>query len=441
MGCITVDSVGSESRLVVGRECLGKSQSNGPINLRLENSMSKLARRFAKTSICGLAVLSMFPLGVSMANAEPRPKEGTFTLEQFENGEYRVLSEDHGGGQAFAAVNRTSSAPEGGDSSVFLTEHPDSGDIAITDASLLTSESTKESGAIVSATNDYVDISWADLSGIQSYLVYKDGEPVSEVRGTSFRDELVSPGDVIDYRVEARLPRADAEGRIWGLTAVVPGGNSTSLDSMREQILAYGELLAVNKQAVIQHQTFIPQAKIDPPPVGCSYKKPYKFGGDNRGFQASGSPYKTKVQATVTFSGSGGVTTTAAKVGSTKVYNSSGKLVATKTATGTTLRASKLSASSGTSVDVRFQIAAGNPFCTSSVLKNSIEAQFVMTVTKSGSWSIRSGTHKQMPNHELYIYGSSNRWISAYRAKYANATCLVNGVCAKANMTGFYGKY
>lgn len=404
--------------------------------------MFESTRRYLRISACGLAMISLGPLNLSAAHAEPGVPAGVFTLQDFEAGGYRILSEDSGKGdrQSLTDVSTLSSSPEAGNPFVFLAEHPDSKEIAIVDASLLTSESTRDAGAIVSSTADYVDISWAELPGIKSYLIYKNEELISGIDGSSYRDEVVTPGDVIDYRVEARLPEADSEGRIWGLTAVVPGGDSGSIDSMQQEILEQSVILASNTQANVQHQTFIPQARINAPPVGCSYKPPYKFGGDNRGFLASGSPYRTKVQATAKFSGSGTVTT-ASKVGSTKVYNSAGKLVATKTATGNTLKATRLSASSGSSIDIRFQIASGNPFCTKTALKNSIEAQFIITVTKSGSWSIRSGTHKQMPNHELHIYGSSKRWVSAYRAKYANATCLVNGACAKANMTGFYGKY
>ena len=289
------------------------------------------------------------------------------------------------------------------------------------------------------ANPDFVDLSWAAIAGVDEYRVYKENILIAQTSRTSIRDDDVKPGQVISYRIESKLPENGSDARTWGLLVTVPsfdGDSESSLtQSLEDQVVA----LAAYSGAQVQYQTFIPQAKINAPPAGCgSYNYPHKFGGDDRGYLAAGYPYRTKVQANITFSGSGSVTSSKG-LGSTKVYNSSGKLLATKTATGTTLTASRLSASTANSVDVRFTVRAGNPFCTQ--FPNSISGQFTITVTKSGSWSIITGTHKQMPNHEIYIHSSTGGWKTAYRRTYANSGCLINGVCPNANMTGYYGKY
>lgn len=122
-----------------------------------------------------------------------------------------------------------------------------------------------------------------------------------------------------------------------------------------------------------------------------------------------------------------------------KAYNSSGALLATKTASMANMSATRLGASTGSSVDVRFYVVATNPFC--SGFPNSIEAIFTITVTKTGNWSIISGSHKQMPNQELYIHSNSGGWVTAYRRDYADATCLINGACSSVQMGGRYGTY
>jgi hypothetical protein len=69
---------------------------------------------------------------------------------------------------------------------------------------------------------------------------------------------------------------------------------------------------------------------------------------------------------------------------------------------------------------------------------------FVLTVTRSGSWVIISGSHRQMPNHELYIaHGglAAERWTTAYARSYASVECLVAVLCERVSMTGFSGTY
>lgn len=88
-----------------------------------------------------------------------------------------------------------------------------------------------------------------------------------------------------------------------------------------------------------------------------------------------------------------------------------------------------------TYVDVRMGVQVGNPFCS----MNSIEGAFSITLTRSGSYTIFSGQHRQMPNHEIFLQGSSGGTERViYQRQYAS---LVNMACPPANMGGYTGPF
>ncbi len=364
-------------------------------------------------------------------------KAPTFTVDRYLHGDYVVVNPaEPDESEPSQNTGRTNPPNVVG---FELVADRTTGERAIVDTTLLTSKAAREAPAMVAVTAEFVDLSWAALPAIDEYRVYRDDSLVTQLAATSFRDANVEPGKAYAYRIEAVLPDVDASGKIWGLVAVIPETEAGDALALGAEFQQMATVLASYNTAAIMHQTFIPQDKISAPPAGCTYNAPNQYGGDDRGFLPSGYPSRTLLRAEVGFSGSGTVTTTSASIGATKAYNSSGTLLDTKTATGTTLTATRLAASSGTSVDVRFVIDATNPFCTS--VPNSISAVFTMTVTKSGAWSIISGLHKQMPNHELYLHGDSVGWVTAYQRTYASAYCLVNGACPNASMSGYYGYY
>ncbi|SNU00565.1 Protein of unknown function [Ruaniaceae bacterium KH17] len=318
---------------------------------------------------------------------------------------------------------------------VHLLEAQDGRTYALADVSLTESE-YGQAPAMWAASSEFVDLSWTALPGVREYSIYREDRLIETVATTSYRDTSFRADDSpIDYRVEAVLPSADVEGRIWGFLVSVPSASSTDSASMLEDLAEYRGTLATYTSTGVQHQTFIPQAKIAAPGIGCEYGKGYKFGGDNRSFQPGGKS-RTRVTASIDWTKSGSMTSSK-KVGATTVYNSSGTLVATKTASSANMSVTKLGASTSTSIDLRYKVTAGNPFCLKAV---PIDAVFTMTVTRSGSWSIISGNHKQMPNHELYIHNGA-KWTTAYKASYASDYCLIEMACERANMSGRVGSY
>ncbi|CAM5320418.1 hypothetical protein SCYAM73S_05299 [Streptomyces cyaneofuscatus] len=126
----------------------------------------------------------------------------------------------------------------------------------------------------------------------------------------------------------------------------------------------------------------------------------------------------------------------------THVYKkSTGKKVATKTATDKHMTAKKLG-SGKNSVDIRFVMHAANPFCKGlGGVKGAISGAATINMTKSGNWTIRSGKHRLMPNHHIYIY-NGGKVTNVYTRKYVGLPCLIGSVlCQEADLTGRYGKF
>ena len=68
-------------------------------------------------------------------------------------------------------------------------------------------------------------------------------------------------------------------------------------------------------------------------------------------------------------------------------------------------------------------------------LKNYIDGAMTITVTKSGSYNVISGQHRQMPNHEIYITRGTT-WAQVYKRDYLSLSCLVAWGCAAAEISG-----
>jgi len=304
------------------------------------------------------------------------------------------------------------------------------GALAIVDRSML-------GQSIVSAANtSFVDLSWDGYSEAARYGVSRDGKIIASlpVGVSNFRDTSVVGGRTYRYNIVPLLATgADPKARMWSMNVRVPGAPAAGEDlSHSLQLQAASEARARSAAATttVSWETFIPQSRIDAPPVGCDYGDGYEFGGDGHGYDWRSSSYRTAVHALITWkskSVKGYVS-----IGTTHVYRKSdGKLVAQKTASGDKSYAKKMGSGSDY-VDVRLVTHAGNPFCH----LNAIDGAFSMHLTQGGNYSIFSGNHRQMPNHYVYIY-NGGRVTDVYKHNAAGPLCLVGAIlCDLAN---FYG--
>lgn len=252
---------------------------------------------------------------------------------------------------------------------------------------------------------------------------------------------MIDAGSDYSYRIETVANDAvttDADAiQVLGLLARVPEGNDTTLVAAQSAQAAVAAA-ASSTAAWVDARTFIPQAKVDVPKAGCEYGSGYQFGGDNRSYSANSSKYRTRVLANIRFdSNNPRLSGSSTSIGTSHVYRkSTGALVATRTASASGLSVRELG-SDGDQVDLRFSIQVRMPFCSI----GSIAGAFTMNVYKNGNWAIRSGSHRQMPNWEVYAgwAGGSNHTV--YQRGYANAACLIQWACPETQMGGYTGDF
>jgi hypothetical protein len=313
------------------------------------------------------------------------------------------------------------------------------GRAAIVDASLASQ------GMATATTTDSVELSWDRNPRATGYTILRDGARIADVspQAGSFSDSGVAPGASHRYVVVPTLLGAPTESdRMWSVTTTVPGrdlrvGETTAL--VRQGVMD-ATVAATASTTTLSWITFIPQARIDAPPSAgiCEYGTGYQYGGDGHAaYDWTTSRYRTALHATITWSTKAVVSNKA--VGASHVYKkSTGTLVATKVASTSGMSVKRLGSGSN-SVDVRMVTHASNPFCKAAA--GAIDGAFTMHLTQSGNYSISSGSHRQMPNHYIYIYNGGHV-TDVYKRGYSSAWCLDSEwLCQLANITGYYGSF
>lgn len=385
--------------------------------------------RSARVAALSLAPLTLVVTGFHASAApgqDPRPGAPSFSISALSSGELNDVS-----GVGVNSVEGRMLAAQG-----FGVMRAASGETAVVD------RSSAREGITAAAGKSFVELSWKGYAKDARYVVARDGKEVARLDAgvTSFRDTNVAPGADYHYQVAPVLPKnGDPQARLWGMKVSVPA--SGSLTALREQAASRAAAAGVAKTSTLSWIAFIPQTKIDAPLAGCDYGSKFQFGGDGRSkFDWKSSKYRTALHATVTWS-------TKKVVGnkdihSTNVYvKKTGKKVATKTASSKDMSVKKLGSGSSY-VDVRMSLHATNPFCKGlGSVKGAINGAFTINLTKSGNYAIRSGKHRLMPNHHIYIY-DGGQVTNVYTRKYENAKCLIGSIaCPEADLTGYYGKF
>ncbi|MBQ0983336.1 hypothetical protein KBZ10_02020 [Streptomyces sp. F63] len=387
-------------------------------------------KRLSVAAMTALALAPAIMATSGMAPAVASTSENgassvAFSISALVEGETRTL------GPSDAHSARGEASKQAG----FSVEQAKSGERAVVDRSSI------DEGIAVSSGSDFVDLSWRAYTQDARYVVLRDGRELAQLDAgvSSFRDASVEKGAEYEYQVAPILPEdEDAEARRWGVKATVP--NSESPGDLQQTASVRAAAAAAATTTTLSWVAFIPQSKINAPSVGCSYGRGYQFGGDGRGYDWRSNKYRAALHATIKWSNK--KVTGNKSVKATTVYKkSTGRKVATKTATSRNMQAKKLG-SSRNSVDIRMKMLAQNPFCSGILgVRGGINGAFTINMTKGGNWSIRSGNHRLMPNHHIYIY-DGGRVTNVYKRKYASVACLIgNATCPEANLTGYQGSY
>ncbi|MCQ0022461.1 hypothetical protein M4914_05475 [Streptomyces somaliensis DSM 40738] len=388
--------------------------------------LSRSARVTATSALIPLALCATGFQASAAPHPTPQPGGAAFSISAFTSDRLQNVS-----GIRTDSLQGRGLAVQG-----FSVMRTSEGETAVVD------RSSAREGIIAAAGASFVDLSWNAYAENARYVVTRDGKNIARLAPgiTSFRDTGVIPGTDHHYQVAPVLPEGGhPQARLWGLKVSVPA--SGSLAALRRQAISRASAAGVAATSTLSWITFIPQKKIDAPLAGCDYGRNFQFGGDGRsGFDWKSDKYRTALHATVTWSNKKVVGNKSVR--STTVYvKSTGRKVATKTATDKHMSAKKLG-SGGNYVDVRMSLHATNPFCKGlGSVKGAINGAFTINLTKSGNYTIRSGKHRLMPNHHIYIY-DGGKVANVYTRKYASASCLIGSIaCPEADLTGYHGSF
>jgi len=333
-------------------------------------------------------------------------------------------------------VSQSSTHGSASNTEAFSVMRTVSGQPAVVDRSMA------DQGITEAAGTDFVDLSWQGYSDQARYVVTRDGKEVAAPAPgvTAFHDTGVTPGSTYRYSITpAAQPQAtNPRARAWGMQVAVPAAakNADTTTALRSQAAARTAAANAAKTTTLTWVTFIPQDRIDAPPAGCDYGKGYQFGGDNHsGFDWTNPHFRTSLNAVIKWSDKS--VQGYKEVRASHVYQkSTGKLIATKTATDKEMVAKKLG-SDKDSVDVRMVTHASNPFCKGlGPIKGGIDGAFTMHLTTSGNYSITSGTLRLMPNNYIYIY-NGGKVTNVHTSKYGNLMCLIGSATCEVAQLGW----
>ncbi|MFH8342965.1 hypothetical protein [Streptomyces sp. AM6-12] len=307
----------------------------------------------------------------------------------------------------------------------------------------LVNSALADRGVTSTAAPGAVTLSWKPYTANARYTIVRGETPLTTTKPgqATFKDTTATAGASYEYRIIPQLKGDTSAARTWGLTVAVPKVNHGETEAAAVQRTATAQAANASATTTLTWTTFIPDKYINQPiPKACQYwGTKYVYGGDNRGFDWKSSSYRTSESAVITWNSHKVDGYTSVKA--THVYRKSNhKLVATKTASAKDMQVKKLGAGSGYA-DIRMVTHATNPFCGGiAKIKGAIDGALTFHITRGG-WEIRSGNHRQMPNHEIYIYnGGHVTWV--HKSKYASPLCLVGALtCELMNLTGYYGTY
>lgn len=320
---------------------------------------------------------------------------------------------------------------------------------AVMDTSLVKSSNL---GVFYAVTSDSVEIGWAAAPSAIGYKIIVDGEHEFETTETTYDFTYPSnPKDTYHVQVIPQAPTEDDltfDAPIYGVHITIPEHPiSNSEESAANTSVEIQGPNRTRNNASIVWRSFIPYNRIDAPPVGCDYGTGYEFDGNNRGYGTMFGEWSSKTYISADYSFGNGAFDTWGHVSPSSVYDkSTGELVETRFVEDGTTDAYILGEEID-SVDIRFSLQAAIPYC----IWNSIEGAFSISVSDQGNYAIFSGSHRQMPNHEVIIGGNERSTdpteippfheAVVYQRDLADPLCLVNQLCSNASMTGMSGKY
>lgn len=299
---------------------------------------------------------------------------------------------------------------------------------------------TTETGDVrAEITGNEVLLSWSDPLNGGTIEISRDGETIVREADAGYLSEVNA--NLTDYVVTWRRDLTDREVSQLSQSTADEGYVLDHIDGLEHfdsVLLDVGgydlqpdaaHAVTLPTSTTFRYTTFIREDYIYAPDIACVAPSgsTYEYNGNNRGFSAIATSFKTRFGVTVDWTNAGNIGVTRS-VQATKLYKydpitQTRTLLSTKTASTDGMDISVIS-ESATLASFQLTHDVKNPYC------NGLAGgtyKMKVSVARSGNFSA-SGVVLKFPDHEFYVKDNDQTaWTAVLLNRASNAWCLTAG--------------
>lgn len=275
-----------------------------------------------------------------------------------------------------------------------------------------------------------IALAWGAIEGLEEFEIYRDGEQIGTTHQTQYTDYDFSKDREHMYWIRSKRPLEQSETNLRGeKSAAAHIFGFFNLKSSQEQaameefwithkIAPVERLLAdapkqdvedLNRKWDFRYTTFLEDEYLANPNLLSMNRY---FSGDNRGFDADSSDYRTQVNFTVELNEDNSTLDFQRDVGISIAYDWRKKFRKADVASADGISLEKVE-EDARNVTVQVTHSVGNPLTPSPDIDYDVAATFY----RDGHFDI-VGVHDQAPNHEVYLkHDKMHGWLQLHRAK------------------------
>ncbi|HSP21664.1 MAG TPA: DUF3238 domain-containing protein [Planococcus sp. (in: firmicutes)] len=282
--------------------------------------------------------------------------------------------------------------------------------------------------AIVS--NSKTALAWSAIEGLQEFDIYRDGRLIGTAEQSQFSDYGASKDIGHTYQVSAKRPLEQSESAfskgkslaasIFGLLNIKSSKEEAAMEKFRltfelasaDYLLSGSPTTDVEDQNLkwdFRYSTFLPDDYLLNPNL-LSFNR--YFSGDDRGFDADASDYRTQVNFNIDLKDSEAALNFTKDIGISIAYDWRKKFRKADVASADDVYLEKVE-EGDRNVTVQLHHSVGNPLTPSPTIDYDVAARFY----RDSHYDI-AGMHDQAPNHEVYLRkGGENGWKEIHQAE------------------------
>lgn len=282
--------------------------------------------------------------------------------------------------------------------------------------------------AIVSKSK--ISLAWSAIEGLQEFEIYRDGELIGTVEKSQFSDYSASKDIGHTYQVNAKRPLEKSEStfsgekslaaRVFGLLNIKSSQEEAAMEKFgitfeltsADYLLSGSPTTDVEDQNLkwdFRYSTFLPDDYLLNPNL-LSFNR--YFSGDDRGFDADSSHYRTQVNFNIDLKESDVALKFTKDVGISIAYDWRKKFRKADVASAEDVYLETVEEDER-NVTLQLHHSVGNPLTPSPNIDYDVAARFY----RDGHYDI-AGMHDQAPNHEVYLRNSGDsNWKEIHQAE------------------------